>query len=130
MTTSDGGAAALDGDPRVAALRARLGEAHEASERPTEAGAAKLAAQGKLYVRDRVALLADQPRLGAVPPELEELGIDRCLELAVGRNRLIYELRDDTVFILLVVDHRRDFRAALARRLLEPPADARAGTDE
>ena len=82
-------------------------------------------------LRDRVALLADQPRLGTVPPELDELGIDRYLELAVGRNRLIYELRDDTVFILLVVDHRRDFRAVLARRLLEPTiVDARAGSDE
>gem|GEM_PF-4832214 len=40
-------------------------------------------------LRDRVALLADQPRLGAVPPELEDLGIDTYLELAVGRNRLI-----------------------------------------
>lgn len=74
-------------------------------------------------LRDRVALLADQPRLGTVPPELEELGIVRCLELAVGRNRLIYELRGDTVFILIIVDHRRDFRAVLARRLLEPPID-------
>lgn len=82
-------------------------------------------------LRELVALLADQPRLGTVPPELEELGIDRYLELAVGRNRLIYELRDNTVFILLVVDHRRDFRTVLARRLLEPPiADARAGSDE
>lgn len=82
-------------------------------------------------LRDRVALLAEQPRLGTVPPELEELGIDRYLELAVGRNRLIYQLRDDTIFILLVVDHRRDFRAVLARRLLEPPiADSRSGTDE
>lgn len=76
-------------------------------------------------LRDRVDLLIDQPRLGTVPLELEELGIDRYLELAVGRNRLIYELRDDTVFILLVVDHRRDFRAFLARRLLEPPTDRR-----
>ncbi len=76
-------------------------------------------------------LLADQPRLGTVPTELAELGIDRYLELAVGRNRLIYELRDETVFVLLAVDHRRDFRAVLSRRLLEPPiADARAGTDE
>jgi plasmid stabilization system protein ParE len=82
-------------------------------------------------LRDRVALLADQPRLGSVPPELEELGIDRYLELAVGRNRLIYQVRDDTVFVLLVVDHRRDYRAVLARRLLEPPTgDARAGTDQ
>lgn len=71
-------------------------------------------------LRDRVALLAEQPRLGTIPPELEELGIDRYLELAVGRNRLIYELRDGTVFILIDVDHRRDFRAVLARRLLDP----------
>jgi toxin ParE1/3/4 len=82
-------------------------------------------------LRDRVALLADQPQLGSVPPELEELGIGRYRELAVGRNRVIYELRDDTVFILLVVDHRRDFRAVLARRLLEPPTgEIRAGIDE
>lgn len=82
-------------------------------------------------LRDRVALLADRPQLGSVPPELEELGIDQYLELAVGRNRLIYELRDDTVFVLLVVDHRRNFQAVLARRLLEPPTgDARAGTEE
>jgi plasmid stabilization system protein ParE len=81
-------------------------------------------------LRDRVTQLADQPRLGTVPPELEELGIDRYRELAVGRNRLIYEPRDDIVVILLVVDHRRDFRAALARRLLEPPTDdSRPGAD-
>jgi acetyl-CoA carboxylase carboxyltransferase component len=34
--------------------------AREATLRPTEAGAAKLAAQGKLYVRDRLALLFDE----------------------------------------------------------------------
>ena len=79
--------------------------------------------QSLAELRDRVALLADQPRLGTVPPELEELGIDRYRELAVGRNRLIYELRDDAIFILLVIDHRRDFRAVLSRRLLESPID-------
>lgn len=72
-------------------------------------------------LRDRVALLAEQPQLGTVPPELAELGIDRYRELAVGQNRVVYEVRDGTVFILLVVDHRRDFRSVLARRLLEPP---------
>ncbi len=82
-------------------------------------------------LRDRVLLLADQPRLGTVPPELEDLGIDRYLELAVGRNRLLYEVRDNAVFVLLVVDHRRDFRAVLARRMLEPPTgDAGGRTDE
>ena len=46
-------------DPRVADVRARLGAAHTASERPTEKAAAKLESQHKLYVRDRLALLLD-----------------------------------------------------------------------
>jgi len=74
-------------------------------------------------LRERVALLAEQPHLGTVPPELDELGVGRYRELAVGRNRVIYEPRDDGIFILLVADHRRDFRALLSRRLLESPRD-------
>jgi acetyl-CoA carboxylase carboxyltransferase component len=48
-----------DIDPRVADVRARLRVAHEASARPPERAAAKLESQGKLYVRDRLALLLD-----------------------------------------------------------------------
>ena len=40
-------------------VRARLEAALTASERPTAQAAAKLAAQHKLYVRDRLALLLD-----------------------------------------------------------------------
>ena len=40
-------------------LRERLVAAHRASAAPTEAAAAKLAGQDKLYVRDRIALLVD-----------------------------------------------------------------------
>ena len=48
------------GDPRVADVRARLRSAHEASQAPPAKAAAKLAAQGKLYVRDRISLLVDE----------------------------------------------------------------------
>ncbi len=47
------------GDPRVADVRYRLAKAHEASAAPSDGAAAKLADQGKLYVRDRIALLLD-----------------------------------------------------------------------
>ncbi|KGN30421.1 carboxylase [Knoellia sinensis KCTC 19936] len=47
-------------DPRVADVRARLEAAHAASASPPEKAAAKLASQGKLYVRDRIALLVDE----------------------------------------------------------------------
>jgi len=48
-----------DTDPRVADVRARLAAAHAASAAPTDAAAAKLESQGKLYVRDRLDLLLD-----------------------------------------------------------------------
>jgi acetyl-CoA carboxylase carboxyltransferase component len=47
-------------DPRVADLRARLEKAHADSAAPTDRARAKLDAQGKLYVRDRIALLFDE----------------------------------------------------------------------
>lgn len=47
-------------DPRVADVRARLEAAHRASASAPEKAAAKLASQGKLYVRDRIALLVDE----------------------------------------------------------------------
>jgi acetyl-CoA carboxylase carboxyltransferase component len=53
-------AADPNGDPRVQSVRERLHAAHRASAAPTEAAAAKLAAQNKLYVRDRIALLLDE----------------------------------------------------------------------
>jgi acetyl-CoA carboxylase carboxyltransferase component len=48
------------GDPKVADVRARLPAAHLASETLTDKARAKLDAQGKLYVRDRIALLFDE----------------------------------------------------------------------
>lgn len=47
-------------DPRVQDVRERLHSAYAASAAPTEAAAAKLASQNKLYVRDRIALLLDE----------------------------------------------------------------------
>jgi acetyl-CoA carboxylase carboxyltransferase component len=47
-------------DPRVREVRDRLRAAHQASAAPTPKAAEKLAAQGKLYVRERVDLLFDE----------------------------------------------------------------------
>jgi acetyl-CoA carboxylase carboxyltransferase component len=53
-------ASANGGDPRVADVRGRLETAYAASAAAPEKAAAKLAQQGKLYVRDRIALLLDE----------------------------------------------------------------------
>jgi acetyl-CoA carboxylase carboxyltransferase component len=47
-------------DPRVQDVRKRLHEALDRSAAPPEKAAAKLAAQNKLYVRERIALLFDE----------------------------------------------------------------------
>ncbi|GGK64673.1 acyl-CoA carboxylase subunit beta [Ornithinimicrobium pekingense] len=47
-------------DPRVGDLRERLETAYRASAAPPERARAKLDAQGKMYVRDRIALLFDE----------------------------------------------------------------------
>ena len=49
-----------DSDPKVADVRRRLEAAHAASATAPEKAAAKLAQQGKLFVRDRIALLVDE----------------------------------------------------------------------
>jgi len=52
-------AAADEGDPRVADVRARLRSAREASAAPPGPARAKLDGQGKISVRERIALLFD-----------------------------------------------------------------------
>lgn len=47
---------------------------------------------------------------------LEELPCTQYLETIVERNRVIYELQGDTVFIHIICDSRQDFRIRLARR--------------
>ena len=47
-------------DPRVGDLRTRLETAYRASAEPTDRGRAKLDSQGKMYVRDRIAMLFDE----------------------------------------------------------------------
>ncbi|WP_270886694.1 acyl-CoA carboxylase subunit beta [Pedococcus sp. 5OH_020] len=47
-------------DPKVTDVRSRLAAAYRASAGPPQKARAKLDAQGKLYVRDRIALLFDE----------------------------------------------------------------------
>jgi acetyl-CoA carboxylase carboxyltransferase component len=60
LDASAAGAANPDADPRVADVRARLHTAYLASASAPDRAQAKLDAQGKIYVRDRIALLFDE----------------------------------------------------------------------
>jgi plasmid stabilization system protein ParE len=58
------------------------------------------------------------PEAGAIADELEKLNLTQYRQVLSGMNRIIYELRQETVYIHMIVDSRRDLSGLLARRLL------------
>ena len=53
------------------------------------------------------------------PPELRALGIKQYREIFFKPYRLIYQVLDQRVYVMLIADGRRDMQALLERRLLE-----------
>jgi len=63
--------------------------------------------------------LSEAPDQGVFPKELLSLGIREFREVIFKPYRIIYSIRDSNVYILLIVDGRRDLQALLQRRILE-----------
>lgn len=74
------------------------------------------------HVLDRLsaltATLAANPERGAVPRELQPLGIRDYRQVFFKPYRVIYRVVDDRVIVYLIADGRRDLQSLLARRLL------------
>ena len=58
------------------------------------------------------------PFLGGVPDELETLNLTQYRQILSGMNRIIYEVRQDVIYIHLIIDARRDLKDVLMQRLL------------
>jgi len=58
------------------------------------------------------------PNRGSHPRELLELGNRRFREVRFKPYRIIYQVQDREVVVLMVADGRRDMRTLLAKRLL------------
>jgi len=63
--------------------------------------------------------LSKSPKRGVYPKELLALGIREYREVFFKPCRLIYRIIGNRVYILLIVDGRRDMQSLLERRLLE-----------
>ncbi len=55
---------------------------------------------------------------GSVVPELAELGMPNYRQLIAKPYRVIYQLRDAHVFVVVIADSRRDMQSLLQQRLL------------
>lgn len=63
--------------------------------------------------------LSEFPERGVYPKELLKLGIREYREIFFKPYRIIYRVIDKKVYVLLIVDGRRDMHALLQRRLLD-----------
>jgi toxin ParE1/3/4 len=75
------------------------------------------------YVLEQIAKafsrLSEFPERGAYPKELAALGIREYREIFFKPYRIIYRIMDKDVYVLLIVDGRRDMQTLLQRRLLD-----------
>jgi len=63
--------------------------------------------------------LSEFPERGVHPKELLKLGIREYREIFFKPYRIIYRVMDKNVYVLLIVDGRRDMQSLLQRRLLD-----------
>lgn len=63
--------------------------------------------------------LSENPRRGVYPKELVSIGIKEYREIFFKPYRIIYRIMEEKVFVLLIVDGRRNMQELLQRRLLQ-----------
>ena len=63
--------------------------------------------------------LSEFPERGVYPKELLKLGIREYREIFFKPYRIVYRVMDKNVYVLLIVDGRRDMQVLLQRRLLD-----------
>jgi len=75
------------------------------------------------YVLDQIekafSKLSEFPERGAYPKEMLTLGIREYRQIFFKPYRIIYRVMEKNVYVLLIVDGRRDMQSLLQRRLLD-----------
>ncbi len=70
-------------------------------------------------IRSRTAKLGHSPKRGRIVPELLRQGISRYREIVVKPWRVIYRIEEKTVYVVSVIDGRRNVEDILLARLLK-----------
>ena len=63
--------------------------------------------------------LSENPQRGAYPKELLSIGVREYREVFFKPYRIIYNVKAENVYVLLIADGRRDMQTLLQRRLLQ-----------
>ncbi len=71
-----------------------------------------------LKIKQEIAALSHSPKIGRYIPELQEQGILLYRELIINPWRLIYKIGDKSVYIMAVIDSRRNVEDILFEKLI------------
>jgi len=71
-----------------------------------------------VQLKTSVQTLQTHPQAGSIPDELRTLNPGQYRQVLSGMNRIIYEIRQETIYIHIVCDSRRDMQGLLMRRML------------
>ncbi len=63
--------------------------------------------------------LSEHPERGSYPGELLDVGIRQYREVFFEPYRIVYRVIEDTVYVFVIADGRRDMQSLLQRRLLQ-----------
>jgi plasmid stabilization system protein ParE len=55
---------------------------------------------------------------GFIPDEIAKLNLTQYRQVLSGMNRITYEVRQDSIYVHVIADARRDMNSLLTRRLL------------
>lgn len=69
-------------------------------------------------IKETINTIQEFPLEGRIPDELESVNLTQYRQLLSGMNRIIYETRQQTIYIHIICDARRDMRSLLTRRLM------------
>jgi plasmid stabilization system protein ParE len=69
-------------------------------------------------LKDSIRNLKAFPFAGSIPEELERLNLTQYRQVISGMNRVIYEVRQEIIYIHIVADTRKDMKTLLTQRLL------------
>lgn len=71
-----------------------------------------------VQIKNNINTLKKYPLSGTTPDELEQLNLFQFRQVISGMNRIVYEIRDEIIYVHLICDTRRELQGLLTRRLL------------
>ena len=69
-------------------------------------------------IQETVGAIQTFPLGGKMPEELDKLNLTQFRQVISDMNRIIYEVRQETIYIHIVCDTRKDMKSLLTKRLL------------